>query len=193
MGVHVSADTPLMLLQHFFLSHIDAPALLHSGELEHPLSESLLPKRERERERRKFSLWKFKYLYSTSSLPWPCQWLCAGLKEELRCVLAFSDPRFSIIIVIIIICFFTIFQCLSQMFWFIFSIFSFLSVWLVERVKLWECCSGGGTAADAGGEGIMVQYESLLSNGAFSHQHRPRWRTVPGCSGVSASTEGERH
>lgn len=53
MGGHVSADTPLMLLQHFFLCDIDAPALLHSRELEDLLS-VLNPfcqkKRERERE-----------------------------------------------------------------------------------------------------------------------------------------------
>lgn len=50
MGVHVSADTPLMLLQHFFLSDIDASALLHSGELEDLLSvlNPFCQKRERE-------------------------------------------------------------------------------------------------------------------------------------------------
>lgn len=63
---------------------------------------------------------------------------------------------------------------------------------LVERVKLCECCSGGAAAGD-GCEGIMVQYESLLSNGAFSHQHRPR--RVHGARmfwGVCL-TEGKRH
>lgn len=50
MAVQVSANTPLMLLQRFFLSGIDAPALLHSGELEDLLS-VLNPFCQKERER----------------------------------------------------------------------------------------------------------------------------------------------
>lgn len=112
-----------------------------------------------------------------------------GLKEAARCVLAFSDPQFSFFILCL--------ECPPN--------FSCRGKdtrredrkrntlteggggCLAGRgsvVKWGECCS-------CGGGGIMVHCESLLSNGAFSHQHRPHW--VCGARvywGVSASERG---
>lgn len=120
----------------------------------------------------------------------PCQRLCAAFKEEVRCVLAFSDPQF------------LFFHPLSQMSPCFSSCWGRTQGWTIERLKYKGKLGGEIERCEVrrvcshGGGGIMVHCESLLSNGAFSHQHRPHWvfgaRVYWGISDSERKKERER-